>query len=110
MGVTMASMPVARRNPFGPIDSAAVLAALKAAGSYDPDVVHAAKARLLAPYRDLRRLSIVGVALSCVLTVLSMPVFAAFALIGSALLWRFQAKQVANVESGYAEYVGSAKT
>jgi hypothetical protein len=51
----MAEVPPSGRNPFGPVDSSRVVAVLKAAGSFDPDVLYAAKQRMLAPYRDLRR-------------------------------------------------------
>lgn len=42
--------------------------------------------------------------------VLSRPVFGLVAFAGSAALWRFQAKQIANVESGYAQHLASAKS
>jgi hypothetical protein len=96
-----------RHNPFGAVDRARVLAALSTIGSHDPDVLFALKSRMLAPYRDLKRLSIAGGLVACALLFLSLPIFAAFVLAASAVLWRFQAKQVANVESGYAEYVAS---
>jgi len=99
------------RNPFGPVESSGVVAALRAAGSYDPDVLYAAKQRMLAPYRDLRRISIAGIALGCAVTFFaSMPIFGLLAFVGSAIVWRFQARQVANVEAGYAEYLASAKS
>src|SRR5262244_888044 len=89
-----------RRNPFGAIDSVAVTAAFKALGSYDPDVVFAAKQRMLAPYRDLRRLAVLGILLGCALIfVVAMIVVGVLALVSSVLLWRFQARQVANVEA-----------
>lgn len=101
----------AGRNPFGPVDPAAVCAALEATGSFDPDVVDATRERLLAPYRDLRRLAVIGVVVGAALLVLlSLPVFGVLAFAGSALLWRFQARQVANVEAGYARYVASRKS
>ena len=104
-------MPTTGRNPFGPVDTAGVVAALKAAGSYDPDVLYAAKQRLLAPYRDLRRLSIAGIVLGCTLIfIVGTPVFGVLAFIGSAIIWRFQARQVANVEAGYAQYLASGRS
>jgi hypothetical protein len=106
----MAAMPPTGRNPFGPVEPAGVVAALTAAGSYDPDVLYAAKQRLLAPYRDLRRLSIAGIVLGCALIFLvALPVFGVLAFVGSAIVWRFQARQMANVEAGYAQYLASAK-
>ncbi|HEV8445416.1 MAG TPA: hypothetical protein VGQ44_01300 [Gemmatimonadaceae bacterium] len=100
-----------RRNPFSAIDSLAVGAALKAAGSYDPDVLYAAKQRLLAPYRDLRRLAVLGILLGCALIfIVAMIVLGVLALVSSVLLWRFQARQVASIEAGYAQYLASAKS
>ena len=100
-----------RRNPFGAVDSFGVTAALKAAGSYDPDVLYATKQRMLAPYRDLRRLAILGILLGCALIFLvAMVVLGVLALASSLLLWRFQARQVASVEAGYAQYLASAKS
>ncbi len=99
------------RNPFGPVEPSGVVAALKAAGSYDPDVLDAAKRRMLAPYRDLRRLSIAGIVLGCALIFFaSMPIFGLFAFVGSAVVWRYQARQVANVEAGYAQFLVSGRS
>lgn len=107
----MAEMPLSGRNPFGPVDSSRVMAALKAAGSFDPDVLYATKRRMLAPYRDLRRLAVLGILLGCALIfVLAMTVLGILAFVASAILWRFQARQVANVEAGYAWFLASAKS
>ena len=107
----MGAMSPAGRNPFGPVDAAAVFAALKAAGSFDPDVLFAAKQRMLAPYKDLKRLAVVGIVLGCALVVMiSLPIFGILAFAASALLWRFQAKQVANVEAGYSQFLASGKS
>jgi len=107
----MAATTSAGRNPFGSVESAAVVAAFEAAGSYDPDVLDATKRRLLAPYRDLRRLAVAGVLLGCALLfIFGMPALAILAFVGSAIVWRFQARQVANVEAGYARYLASAKS
>jgi hypothetical protein len=107
----MAEMPRSGRNPFGPVDSSQVVAALKAAGSFDPDVLFATKQRMLAPYRDLRRLAVLGILLGCALiVVVAMTVLGILAFVSSAILWRFQARQVANVEAGYARFLASAKS
>src|SRR5690242_7803396 len=99
----------AGRNPFGPIQSATVVALLRATGSFDPDVLHSTKQRLLAPYRDLRRLAIGGIMLGCTLIILvSMPIPGVLTFLGSGALWRFQARQAANIEAGYALYLASA--
>ena len=112
-GISVAEMPAVggRRNPFGAIDSLGVMAALKTAGSYDPDVLYAAKQRLLAPYRDLRRLAVLGILLGCALIFLgAMIVLGVLALVSSLVLWRFQARQVANVEAGYTQFLAAGKS
>jgi hypothetical protein len=112
-GASVAETPPwgGRRNPFGAVDPFGVMAALKSAGSYDPDVLYATKQRMLAPYRDLRRLAILGILLGCAFIFLvAMIVPGVLALVSSLLLWRFQARQVANVEAGYAQYLASAKS
>jgi hypothetical protein len=107
----MSEMPLSERNPFGPVDSSRVMATLQAAGSFDPDVLYATKRRMLAPYRDLRRLAVLGVLLGCALIfIVAMTVLGILAIVGSAILWRFQARQVANVEAGYARFLASAKS
>ena len=107
----MSTTPPVGRNPFGPVDSAAVVAALRAVGSYDPDALYAIKRRLLTPYRDLRRVAIAGLILACALLVLfSMPIFGAATLIASFALWRYEAKQSAKIESACADYLASAKS
>ena len=101
----------AGRNRFGPVQPAAVVAALRATGSFDPDVLHSTKQRLLAPYRDLRRLAIGGIMMGCTLIILfAMPILGGLTFLGSGALWGFQARQVANVEAGYAHYLASAKS
>ena len=99
-----------RRNPFGPIEPEAIVAELRAAGTYDPDVLYSMKRRRLAPYRDLRRVAILGGVLACALVLLAMPVFCVLGFLSSAILWRYQARQVANVESAYAEYLASGRS
>lgn len=107
----MGTTPPAGRNPFGPIESTGVVAALRAVGSYDPDALYAMKQRLLAPYRDLRRVAVAGLVLGCALLVLfSMPISGAAALVASFALWRYEAKQRAKIESACAEYLAAAKS
>jgi len=107
----MVEMPRRGRGPFARVESSAVVAALKAAGSYDPDVVYATKRRMLAPYRDLKRVSIGGIVIGCALIfIAAMPVFGILSFIASAIVWRFQARQVANVESGCAQYLASGRS
>jgi hypothetical protein len=109
-GASMAGTAPFGRNPFGPIEPQTVLAELRAAGTYDPDVLYSIKTRRLAPYRDLRRLAILGAALAVALLLLAMPVFCVLGFFSSAILWRYQAKQAANVESAFAEYLASGRS
>ena len=59
-GVRMGLMPAGSANPFSKMDRQAVLGTLKASGSSDPDVLYAQKEALLAPYKNLKRLAILG--------------------------------------------------
>ena len=107
----MSAMPPAGRNRFGPIDSAGVVAALRAVGSYDPDALYAMKRRLAAPYRDLRRAAIAGLVLGCgILGLFSMPIFGTATLIASFALWRYERNQRAKIESACAEFLAAAKS
>ena len=106
-----AAMLPTGRNPFGQVQPAAVVAALRATGSFDPDVLQSTKQRWLEPYRDLRRLAIGGIMVGCTLIILvSMPALGVLTFVGSGALWGFQARQVANVEAGYEEYLASARS
>lgn len=96
-------------NPFTKIDKQSVVGTLKAAGSRDPDILHAQKQRLLAPNKNLKILSymlIVGGGL------LSLTVIMAIAGIPLALfgiwMWRFSSKNMAAIEAGYSEYLASS--
>lgn len=98
-------------NLFGPIDSASVVAALQAVGSYDPDALYAMKQRLLAPYRDLRRAAVAGLIFGCaLLVVFSMPIVGGVALFASLALWRYEARQRTKIESACAEYLAAARS
>jgi hypothetical protein len=66
---------------------------------------------MLAPYKNLKRLAMIGAAIGGLFTIMIfMAWFGIPVLIASWLLWRFQAKQVANVEAGYARYQASLST
>jgi hypothetical protein len=107
----MGLMPAGASNPFSPVDQQTVVGTLKATGSRDPDVLHAHKETMLAPYKNLKRLAIIGAVAGGVFTIsIFMAWFGIPLLIASWLLWRFQAKQVANVEAGYALYQASVST
>jgi hypothetical protein len=101
----MGLMPAGASNPFSPVDEQTVFGTLKETGSRDPDVLYAHKETMLAPYKNLKRLSIIGAVIGGLFTIMIfMAWFGIPVLIASWLLWRFQAKQVANIEGGYGRY------
>ena len=104
----MGLMPDGGANPFTKLDKQSVIGTLKATGTRDPDILHAQKTKLLAPAKHLKLLAIFLVAIGAVMTV---TVILAIAGIPSMLfgwwVWRFSGKNIATVETGFAEYVGS---
>jgi hypothetical protein len=107
----MGLMPAGASNPFSTVDEQTAFGTFKATGSRDPDVLYAHKQTMLAPYKNLKTLAIIGLASGGLFTIMIfMAWFGIPVLIASWLLWRFQAKQVANVEAGYARYQASLST
>jgi len=104
----MGLMPEGSGNPFTKLDKQSVIGALKATGSTDPDILHAQKEKLLTPAKHLKLLAIILVVVGAFFTV---TVVLAIAGIPSILFgwwtWRFGLKNIATIEAGYAEYVGS---
>ena len=101
----MGLMPAGATNPFSPVDQQTVFGTLKETGSRDPDVLYAHKETMLAPYKNLKRLAMIGGAIGGLFTIMIfMAWFGIPVLIASWLLWRFQAKQVSRIEAGYAQY------
>jgi len=96
------------QNPFTKIDKQSVIGTLKATGTRDPDILHAQKARLLAPAKNLKLLAIICIVsgalftITVILAIVGIP-FVIFGL----WLWRFSGKNIEAIESGFAEYVGS---
>lgn len=104
----MGLMPAGASNPFSSVDQQTAFGTFKGTGSRDPDVLYAHKETMLAPYKNLKRLALIGVVAGGLFTItIFMAWFGIPVLIASWLLWRFQAKQVANVEAGYARYLAS---
>jgi hypothetical protein len=103
----MGHTPPGARNPFSSIDQRTAYGAFKASGSFDPDVLYARKEAMVAPYKILKRLAVAGAIVGVLVAslfgmmLLGLPLVA-----GSWLVWRFQSRQVRNVEAGYAQYVG----
>ena len=98
-------------NPFTKLDKQSVIGALKATGSQDADVLYAQKAKLLAPNKNLKILSVILIVsgifftATVVLAIAGIP----FAIFG-IWMWRFSSKNMAAVELGYTEYVGANRT
>jgi hypothetical protein len=106
----MGLMPAGASNPFSSVDVQTVVGTLKSSGSKDPDVLYATKTTLLAPYRNLKTLAKIGLVIGGLFTItIFMAWFGIPVVIASYLLWRFQAKQTAAVEDGYAQYVASLR-
>jgi hypothetical protein len=104
----MGLMPAGASNPFSSVDEQTAFGTFKATGSRDPDVLYAHKQTMLAPYKNLKTLAVIGLASGGLFTIMIfMAWFGIPVLIASWLLWRFQARQVANVEAGYARYQAS---
>jgi hypothetical protein len=94
---------------FGLITAQQVTGLLKATGSFDHDVLAAAKDQIASPYRPLKWFGIWGIVvgvLCCLLLVLAfigVPVF----IVGVWALRRAK-KNAATIDAAYDEYVASA--
>jgi len=107
----MGLMPAGSTNPFTSLDQQTVMGSFKSTGTRDADVLHAQKETMLAPYKHLKMLAKIGYAIGGLFTIMIFMAWVGIpVLIGSWLLWRFQAKQQATVEAGYAQYVASLAT
>jgi hypothetical protein len=106
----MGLVPAGAANPFASVDRTTVIGTLKSTGSRDPDILHAQKETLLGPYRNLKKLAILSIVIGGLFTVtIFMAWFGIPVLLLAWWLWRFQAKNTAAVEEGYAEYVQSMR-
>ena len=107
----MGLMPAGAANPFTSLDQQTVFGTLKSTGTRDTDVLYAHKETLLAPYKHLKILAKIGYVVGGLFTVMIFMAWMGIpVLIASWLLWRFQAKQMATVEAGYAQYMASLQT
>ena len=105
----MGLMPAGGRNPFTKMDKQSVIGALKATGSRDPDILHSQKIELLSLPKQLKLLGMicmVGGALFTVTVILAL--FGIPIGIFGWWCWSFGKKNIAAVETGYAEYVASS--
>src|ERR1051326_6166562 len=96
-------------NPFTKIDKQSVIGTLKATGSRDTDVLYAQKAKLLAPAKNLKLLSVICMASGAIftITVILAIVGIPFVVFG-IWLWRFSSQNIAAIDAGYAEYLASS--
>jgi len=107
----MGLMPAGATNPFTSIDQQTVMGTLKSTGTRDNDVLHAQKEQMLAPYKHLKTLAKIGFAVGGLFTIMIFMIWMGIpVLIASWLLWKFANKQLATVEAGYSQYVGSLQT
>ena len=104
----MGLMPDPASNPFVKLDKQSVIGTLKATGTRDPDILHAQKARLLAPSKNLKILAIICIVSGALFTITVVLAIAGIPFVIFGLwLWRFSGKNIQAVETGFAEYVGS---
>jgi len=104
----MGLMPAGQTNPMSSVSQQAAFGTFKQVGSNDPDVLYAHKETMLAPYKNLKRLALIGYVGGGLFTIMIfMAWFGIPVLIASWLLSRFQAKQVANIEAAYAQFLAT---
>lgn len=99
-----------RASPFVSFDERAVIGALKATGSKDPDVLYVARGKLIGAASVPRlvggALLVSGLAVSAAQLQLGIAVGVGLLLIGWWFLHRGN-RNVRMVEKGYAQYTGS---
>jgi hypothetical protein len=106
----MGLMPAGATNPFTPVDQQTIFGMFKSSASHDPDVLYAQKETMLAPYKNLKRLAILSAVVGALFTVTVVVAILGIPLmIGAWWVWRFQAKNSAAVEAGYAQYLASVR-
>jgi len=104
----MGLMPEGAGNPFTKLDKQTVIGTLKATGSKDPDILYSQKAKLLAPAKQLKMLAIFMVAVGAFFTITVVLAIAGIPLILFAWwTWRFSKKNIAAVETAFAEYTAA---
>jgi hypothetical protein len=90
------------------MDKQSVIGVLKGTGSRDADVLHSQKNELLSPPKQLKLLGMICMAVGAFFT---LTVILAIAGIPIAIFgwwcWSFGKKNIAAIESGYAEYVAA---
>ena len=69
----MGLMPAGAANPFSSVDQRTAYGAFKASGSFDPDALYAQKETMIAPYKNLKRLAVIGFGVGGLFTVTIAP-------------------------------------
>jgi len=104
----MGLMAAGSRNPFTKLDKQSVIGALKATGTRDRDVLHSQKNELLSLPKQLKLCGLICMVGGAFFTV---TVILAIAGVPIAIFgwwcWSFGKKNIAAVESGYAEYLAT---
>jgi hypothetical protein len=98
------------KSPFLKLDKASVIGHLKAAGSRDPDVLHAQKSTLLSAARFPKLAGVYIMVVGGLMTLLIITAFIGLPLLGFG--WWMRKRGVRNidaVEAGFADYLGAAK-
>lgn len=104
----MGLMPAGARNPFTKMDKQSVIGAFKATGSRDPDILYSQKNELLSPAKQLKLCGIICMVVGAFFTITVILAIAGipFVIFGW-WCWSFGKKNIAAIEAGYAEYVGT---
>ena len=103
----MGGIPSGPGSPFSSMDQKAAYGAFKSSGSFDPDALYARKEAMLGPYRRLKRIAGLAIVVGLAIVGLGLPLLGAAVVGGAWLLWRYQGRQVRNVEAGYGQYIGA---
>ena len=107
----MGLMPAGAKNPFTKIDKQSVIGTLKATGSRDPDILYSQKSELLAPAKHLKLLGIICIVIGAFFTVtVILAIVGIPSIIFGWWCWSFGKKNIAAIETGYAEYLASFAT
>src|SRR5690348_16388853 len=105
----MGLMPSGARNPFTKLDKSSVIGAFKATGSRDPDVLHSQMNELMSSPKQLKWLGWLCIVIGAFFTVTVVLAIAGipFMIFGWWLI-SFSKKNIAAIEAGWTEYVGSS--
>lgn len=99
-----------QKSPFLKIDKPTAIGYLKAAGSRDPDVLHARKAELLslAKFPKLAGIYVMVMGVLCTILILLAFIGIPLLVLGWWMMRRGKSNLVA-VEEAYAEFTGSVR-